>query len=105
VIRCCPHCGAEFTGHDPLVPGAQPKPGDLTLCSGCHGVGVYELGPSGELLVRAPDAAEQADIDADPRLAAGRLALHRASDSKAAVPLWRWMTEEPATEEVPRDGA
>jgi hypothetical protein len=57
----CPGCGARRPGSVPVSQDSSPlpSPGDLSICSGCAYVGVYDAG--GKL--RRPDGREQEMID------------------------------------------
>jgi hypothetical protein len=69
-ISLCPSCGKtqDAAGHEG---GATPRPGDIALCNGCLAASLYDEG----LRLRLPTAAEQAEIDAAPEVAAGRRRL------------------------------
>lgn len=79
----CPSCGREqdaMTGR----PGATPSVGDVGICWACGGAGVF----TGTGL-RAPTAAEAADIDADPEVVRVRAAIAAAATPLgAAAVVW-----------------
>lgn len=37
----CPHCGAVHDGAGSLIHDSRPKPGDVTVCILCAGVGEF----------------------------------------------------------------
>jgi hypothetical protein len=58
----CPWCGKRNDMHHNVEAPGVPKPGDVSLCWGCHRASVYgHLGA-----VRRPTDEEQRAIDADP---------------------------------------
>lgn len=58
----CPHCGAGNNGHMAAGPlPAVPHDGDLSLCAYCGRWAIFEGGG-----LRKPNAAERADIAANP---------------------------------------
>lgn len=65
----CPHCGRQNGMHTcATTPGEPaPDPGDVSICWGCAGIGVFDL-VDGVLTVRLPTDDEARDIAEDERL-------------------------------------
>lgn len=61
----CPHCGQVFTLTERTAADdqpAMPEAGDVTVCWGCAGVGMFTADGG----VRLPEPAELAELRADP---------------------------------------
>lgn len=60
----CPWCGRVNDD----VKGAHGRPdhGDVSICFGCGGVGLFVIQPGAWTTVRKPTPTEQRELDADP---------------------------------------
>lgn len=77
----CPWCGKRNDTHHQVDAPGVPKPGDVSLCWGCHRASVY--GDLGGL--RRPTADEQQAIDADPDVQRALAVLATAASPGEAV--------------------
>jgi hypothetical protein len=62
----CPSCGRKNDGH--MQSGGKPVPpeeGDLSICFGCGGLGVYVTSAEGVMSVRLPNEEEAVEYAAD----------------------------------------
>jgi len=65
----CPRCAEPFEAHDSVTePSARPKPGDVSICGRCSGLGIWVDGHT----VRPATDPEVADLTGRP---AGQAAL------------------------------
>lgn len=84
----CPYCGRINSLHAGQDPAEQPGAGDMSICWKCHGVAIYDDGPSG-LTVRKPTVEEQAEIDAEPQIKRAIAAMAESYGPSTAIDLWR----------------
>lgn len=82
--RACPHCGRINEAHDGPTRDATPKPGDVSLCWGCGGVGIFT-----ETGVRKPTPDEAAELEAAPKVKAAQAAIRESFTPSQASTL-RW---------------
>lgn len=82
----CPACGRTNDCHGstqtPLP--KPPKPGDYSICWGCHAVAMFDTGPLGNLVVRGLTRAEADAFAADTAMHAVIAAGLRAPDAVTA---------------------
>lgn len=76
----CPHCGRRNDLHTGAA-GTRPRPGDVSICWACAGIGIYVAGDS----ARVPTAAEVQELAADPRIAAAQAAIREHNTPHAAA--------------------
>lgn len=61
----CPYCGKSNDAQTETKPGSgPPKAGSISLCWGCHCLGIFEDGPDG-LQIRKPTKTEMEEIVQD----------------------------------------
>lgn len=84
----CPHCGRTNDQHAGPDREALPADGDVSLCWGCGGIGLFQVTALG-LTVRKPTADEQAELDQDPGIRAARAAMAESYTPSQASEL-RW---------------
>ena len=64
----CPTCGRENYLHSDVEgKGASPAPGDVAICWRCKEPARFETTPVGQLRLRALNAGELAEVQADQR--------------------------------------
>ncbi len=81
-ITACPWCGRQ---NDALAgtadPADLPKPGDVSICWGCHGLALFTEDGS----LRRAKVAERARLLADPEIQKALAAMNRAVTPLEAV--------------------
>lgn len=60
----CVYCGQDHNAASNLK-GARPKPGDISLCSGCEGINIFDE----KLQLRIPTDGELEELRSDPSVA------------------------------------
>lgn len=83
----CPHCGRLNQAHTGR-PGTSPADGSVGICWSCHRPAIFTR-VLGQLGMRLPTLAEQAELDADDDVqrAIGAIAAASRPQDAAAV-LW-----------------
>ncbi len=82
--RWCPHCGRINDSHDGPHPADKPVSGDVSLCWGCGGLGIFTDGG-----IRMPTQQEQAELEADSQVRAAQAAIRESYTPQQASAL-RW---------------
>lgn len=85
VNSTCPFCGRNndanaATGDNP----APPQPGDVSICWGCHGVGVFTGSH-----IRKPTPEEEIEFSNDPDIADVLMVVKKSVAPREAVDLLR----------------
>ena len=77
--RACPHCWRVNDLHD-AANGATPKEGDVSLCWGCGGLGIFTT-----YGMRKATSDEERALREDPHVRAAQDAIAKSSSPADAV--------------------
>lgn len=82
----CPTCGRRNDAHTNTEGGADPEPGDVTLCWGCSQPAIFTRGLLGDLTLRVATPEEEVAILTDPAVLAAIAAMagHRTPEDAIA---------------------
>lgn len=86
----CPWCGLKHDEHGGQDESSTPQPGDISVCTGCLGVGIFILAVNG-LAIRRANRAEILVMRQNRQFVSGLETLwnHFGRPTSEAIDAWR----------------
>lgn len=81
----CPHCGVDSDTHAHALEEREPHRGAVSICWHCLGMAMFDQGPLGNLILRAPTEPERLALEQSTDLAEIRRHGARELDPLLAV--------------------
>lgn len=100
-MTACPWCGTAVQDYHAQEPDLEPRPGALSICCYCLGLGIFLRTAEGMKIRRANRAEQQSLMSrTDVQEALDILARHLGHPIDEAIDAWRKHAQAEATEET-----